>query len=43
MKFRKKQRGGEVPINFTKPKVSETSSNSAIKGSIVNKKKIMLK
>lgn len=38
MKFRRKQRGGEVPINFTKPKVSETSSNSAIKGSIVQQK-----
>ena len=38
MKFRKKQKGGEVAIKFTKPEVSETSTSSAIKGSIENQK-----
>ena len=36
MKYRRtrKQRGGEVPINFPQPLISETSAGSAIKGSI---------
>lgn len=38
MKFRKKQKGGEVPIKFAKPEVSETSASSAIKGSMENQK-----
>ena len=35
---RKSQRGGEVPIKFTKPEVSETSASSAIQGSMQNQK-----
>lgn len=38
MKFRKKQKGGEVAIKFAKPEVSETSASSAIKGSMENQK-----
>ena len=39
MKTRKRlQRGGEVPIKFEKPEVSETSANSAIKGSMQTQK-----
>ena len=38
MKFRRKQRGGEVPIKFTKPEISETSASSAIQGSMQNQK-----
>jgi len=39
MKSKKRlQRGGEVAIKFTKPEVSETSANSAIKGSMENQK-----
>ena len=38
MKFRKRQSGGEVAIKFAKPEVSETSSSSAIKGSMENQK-----
>ena len=39
MKSRKRiQHGGEVEIKFTKPEVSETSANSAIKGSMQNQK-----
>lgn len=38
MKFRKRQRGGEVSIKFAKPEVSETSPGSAIKGSMENQK-----
>jgi len=36
MKYRRtrKQRGGEVPIKFNQPEISETSAGSAIKGSI---------
>ena len=34
----KKQKGGKVPIKFTQPEVSETSANSAIKGSMENQK-----
>lgn len=35
---RRLQRGGEVAIKFAKPEVSETSANSAIKGSMQNQK-----
>ena len=31
---RRRQRGGEVPIKFNQPEISETSASSAIKGSI---------
>ena len=34
MNFKKFQKGGKVPIKFTKPEVSETSPNSAIQSSI---------
>jgi len=35
---RRKQRGGEVPIKFNQPEISETSVSSAIKGSIQTQK-----